>query len=66
MELFGLSFIIFTLSALGMAVGVIVKGSALKGSCATLDAGPRGYIKCTFCPARLTGHRSKCLESSEP
>ncbi len=62
MELFILSFLIFLLAALGMAAGFLLKGSALQGTCATLDTGLHGKIRCAFCPVRLRGAPGRCGE----
>lgn len=52
MEIFILSFIIIGLAAVGMAVGVLVGGSELKGTCATLSGTEYASIACQICPAR--------------
>ena len=46
MEVFVLTFVFIGLAALGMATGLVVRGSALKGTCATLDG------DCDVCQAR--------------
>lgn len=52
MEIFILSFIIISLAALGMAVGVLAGGAGLKGTCATLSGSEYASIACQICPAR--------------
>jgi len=52
MEIFILSFVIIGLAALGMALGVLVRGSELKGTCATLSGADYASIACQICPAR--------------
>ncbi|MDH3740437.1 MAG: hypothetical protein OER56_02465 [Hyphomicrobiales bacterium] len=52
MEIFILTFVVIGLAALGMAVGVLVKGSELKGTCATLSGADYASIACEICPAR--------------
>ena len=38
MELFFISFVVLALAVLGMALGVILRGRAIKGSCGGLNA----------------------------
>ena len=52
MEIFILTFVIICLAALGMAVGVLIRGSELKGTCATLNGTDYVSIACEVCPAR--------------
>lgn len=49
MEVFVLSFLIFVLAALGLAVGTLVRGSVLKGSCGGLGAAAGVTDGCGFC-----------------
>ena len=52
MEIFVLTFVVIGLAALGMAVGVLIRGSELKGTCATLNGTDYESIACEICPAR--------------
>ena len=52
MELFILSFVVIGLAVLGMALGVLLRGSELKGTCATLSGGVLASMACEICPAR--------------
>jgi hypothetical protein len=52
MEIFILTFVVIGLAALGMAVGVLVRGTELKGTCATLNGTDYASIACEICPAR--------------
>ncbi len=52
MELFVLSFIFISLAVLGMAVGVLFRGSQLKGTCATLSCSSHALMRCEICPKR--------------
>ncbi len=52
MEVFVLSFIVFGLAALGMAAGLVLRGTELKGTCATLSSGVHAALGCEFCPTR--------------
>ncbi len=58
MEVFFLSFLIICVVAFGMAVGVLVRGSELKGTCATLNGTDYASIACESCPARIGQSRS--------
>jgi hypothetical protein len=65
MELFILSFVFFGLAALGMAAGVLLKGTQLKGTCATLGASVCASIACAVCENRH--NRGVCeRQSGEP
>lgn len=52
MEIFILTFVVIGLAVLGMAVGVLVRGSELKGTCATLSGADYASVACEICPAR--------------
>ena len=52
METFVLSFIVIGLAAVGMAAGLLLRGSALKGTCATLNELGSAQIDCATCPLR--------------
>lgn len=52
MEIFLLSFIVVSLAAVGMAAGLLLRGSALKGTCATLNELGSAHIDCETCPLR--------------
>lgn len=52
MEIFILTFVVIGLAVLGMAVGVLIRGSELKGTCATLNGTDYAFIACEICPAR--------------
>lgn len=52
MELFILSFVSFGLAALGMATGVLLKGTQLKGTCATLGTSVYASVACAVCANR--------------
>jgi len=67
MELFILSFIFVGLAALGMAVGVLFRGSELKGTCATLEEGLYALTTCENCPARHRrgGHKPQVCSNHE-
>lgn len=52
MDTFFLSFVVIGLAAFSMAVGVLVRGSELNGTCATLDGANYASIACEFCPTR--------------
>lgn len=67
MEIFILSLIFFGLAALGMAVGVLLRGSELKGTCATLGEGVHALIACEICRAQSshgTGEPQSCPRRS--
>lgn len=52
MEIFILTFVVIGLAVLGMAMGVLIRGSELKGTCATLNGTDYASIACEICPAR--------------
>lgn len=52
MELFLLSFVFIGLAAVGMALGVLLRGAELKGTCATLGGGVHPFVACEICRAR--------------
>lgn len=52
MEVFVLSFIILGLTILGMALGVILRGQTIKGSCGGLNA-IAGADKCVVCQKEI-------------
>ena len=60
MELFVLSFLVIGLAVLGMAAGVLARGSELKGTCATLGGDGRISMACEICTARH--RRAACRE----
>ena len=51
MTTFILTFVLMTLVMLGMALGVMVSGKRIKGSCGGLSGIPGG-AKCATCPHR--------------
>ena len=53
MEIFILSFVIFLLAAIGMALGAVVTGVELRGTCAALTQANFNGTRCDNCPLRL-------------
>lgn len=51
MEIFVLTFVVFALAAVGMAAGLLLRGSALAGSCATITGDGDPTSKCDICRA---------------
>ena len=52
MEIFLISFLLFVLSLLGMAVGVMMRRGSLKGSCGGLNQVLGGEAGCGACSRR--------------
>jgi hypothetical protein len=49
MQLLAVSFLIFTLSALGMAIGLILRGRPIRSGCASLNGSEGGPADCRIC-----------------
>jgi hypothetical protein len=49
MQLLAISFLIFTVSALGMAVGLILRGRPIRSGCASLNGSEGGSAGCQVC-----------------
>jgi len=52
MEIFVLTFVVIGLAVVGMATGLLVRRSGLKGTCATLGEGSLAGLACDICPSR--------------
>ncbi len=49
MQLLAVTFLVFTLSALAMAVGLILRGRPIRSGCARLNGSDAGQPGCQVC-----------------